>query len=141
MSAENKKPSARILLVDDEKSLRETLRRILEEDGDLHVETCGDGNAALEVFRSGDFDAVVTDNNMPGEMSGVELLKEIQELVQRGRQGVVVTVLMTGKAEAAKDEMKKLDVTVDLFFDKTTSKHLGLEIRGKLRELLGLENK
>ena len=66
----------RLLVVDDEKNIREGLAAGLELDGH-EVETAADGNEALKRFLRGDIDLVITDLKMPG-LSGDELLKKIQ---------------------------------------------------------------
>lgn len=56
---------ARILVVDDDRNSRESLRRALERDG-YRVATAEDGKAALALARSEPFDLVLTDLIMPG---------------------------------------------------------------------------
>lgn len=68
----------RILLVDDEKKLRETLQLILEEEG-YQVETRGGGDAALQRLKEEYFDLLITDYKMPG-LDGLELLSQVKEL-------------------------------------------------------------
>ncbi|GHV75750.1 acetoacetate metabolism regulatory protein AtoC [Spirochaetia bacterium] len=65
----------KILIVDDEKNIREGLAASLEMDG-YQVETAVDGDAALKRFRKGDIDLLITDLRMPG-LSGEELLKRV----------------------------------------------------------------
>jgi two-component system response regulator HydG len=75
-----------ILIVDDQSSVRELLRALLE--GDEHeVDTAPDGEAAIELLRSGFHDLVMTDLRMPG-MDGIEALKRVKELSPE--TGVVV---------------------------------------------------
>lgn len=81
----------RILVVDDERSLRITLAANLELEG-FEVDMAEDAQAALERVRARAFDLVLTDIRMPG-MNGVELFHEIRQL----RPGLPV-VLMTGFA-------------------------------------------
>ncbi len=64
-----------ILIVDDEKNIREGLGRSLEMDG-YNILLAGDGKEGLEVVNSSDIDLVVSDLKMP-KMSGEELLKKI----------------------------------------------------------------
>jgi len=60
---------ARILVVDDEESVRDLLRDILEKEGcQTVVAECG--REALSLFENGDFDAVFTDIGMPDERLG-----------------------------------------------------------------------
>jgi DNA-binding NtrC family response regulator len=65
----------KLLVVDDEKNIREGLAASLEMDGH-EVETAADGNEGWRRFQKGDMDLVITDLRMPG-LSGEELLKRI----------------------------------------------------------------
>src|SRR5687768_10381313 len=71
-------PSARVLVVDDEPSMRQMLSFALRREG-YDVTTAEDGRAALEALRNGVFDVVITDVRMP-ELSGVDLLREARRL-------------------------------------------------------------
>ena len=66
----------RLLIVDDEKNIREGLAAGLEMEG-FEVETAADGSEGLKRFHRGDIDLVITDLRMPG-LTGEELLKKIQ---------------------------------------------------------------
>jgi two-component system cell cycle sensor histidine kinase/response regulator CckA len=70
----------RILLVDDEESIRRLLSRMLEAAYD--VEVAPDGDAALRLLREPDahYDLLISDLNMPG-MDGLTLIREAQRLV------------------------------------------------------------
>jgi DNA-binding NtrC family response regulator len=65
----------KLLIIDDEKHIREGLARSLEMDG-YEVVTAGDGNEGWKRFQKGDIDLVITDLRMPG-LSGDELLKRV----------------------------------------------------------------
>jgi CheY-like chemotaxis protein len=67
---------ARILVVDDEDLVRNTLRRILERDGHEVVEA-ENGEVALEKFKQKQTDLVIVDLFMP-VMDGLELLNELR---------------------------------------------------------------
>jgi DNA-binding NtrC family response regulator len=67
------KRRARILVVDDDASMRRIISHELEG---YTVGTANDGIHGLELFKSGEFDLVVTDLKMPN-MGGMELLAEI----------------------------------------------------------------
>jgi len=67
----------KVLVVDDEISVRTILKQILERSG-FEAETASDGVEALEKLKAGDFDILVTDINMPN-MDGVALLKKSKE--------------------------------------------------------------
>jgi CheY-like chemotaxis protein len=66
----------RVLIVDDDLSLRKVLYRILETGG-YEVLSAGSGEEALEICRKSTppVDLLVTDYNMPG-MNGLELARE-----------------------------------------------------------------
>ena len=66
----------RVLLVDDEERLAETLRRGLTEAGFV-VELAGDGHEGLEAATVGEFDVVVLDIMLPG-LSGYRVLRELR---------------------------------------------------------------
>ena len=67
----------RFLVVDDFSTMRRIVRNLLKESGFTNADEAEDGVAALVKLRSGKFDFVVTDINMPN-MNGFELLKQIR---------------------------------------------------------------
>lgn len=67
--------TARILVIDDELSVRQTLARILQRAG-YDVTTAEDGGQALDFLKTTAFDLVYLDIRMPG-LSGLELLDHI----------------------------------------------------------------
>ena len=77
---------ATVLLVDDEPSLRQVVRRTLEEEG-FHVEEAPDGASALNLIqaRAEPFDLVLTDLSMPS-IDG----RRVSETVRRYRPSVAV---------------------------------------------------
>ncbi len=68
----------RILVADDEETLRSVITEVLTEDGH-EVTAVGSAEEALEAFRENSFPLVITDIIM-GSMSGLELLNEIKVL-------------------------------------------------------------
>ena len=68
----------KILIVDDELSVRKSLEEWFLEDG-FTVETAEDGNAALRKMDAGPFDIIVIDLKMPG-MDGISLQKRVREI-------------------------------------------------------------
>lgn len=66
-----------ILLVDDDKVLRELIRLVLEDEGYALTE-CVDGEQALAVIRERKFDLVIADLRMP-VMDGARFLSEARE--------------------------------------------------------------
>jgi len=67
---------ARILVVDDQELVRNTLRRILERDGHEVLEA-ENGEVALDLFQQQQTDLVIVDLFMP-VMDGLELLNELR---------------------------------------------------------------
>ena len=81
---------ARVLIVDDEPGMRQTLGTFLENDGHT-VHVAGDVKAAMVVLETSDIDVVVSDIIMPGE-TGVQLLARISE-----REDGISVILLTGE--------------------------------------------
>lgn len=69
---------AKILLVDDEQSIRAALRDILEYEG-YTIDEARDGDEGLDALRQNDYDVVLCDIKMP-KMDGLELLLKAKEL-------------------------------------------------------------
>lgn len=80
---------ARILIVDDEESIRVLLQVILRRGG-YEVECANDATTAQQILQSGTIDVVISDIYLPG-MSGVELLRFIRMVAPR-----VQVILITG---------------------------------------------
>ena len=66
----------RVLIVDDERLIRETLSELLQLDGAVVTEA-SDGNTAFDLIQAYDFHVVLSDIRMP-ECSGVDLLKRVR---------------------------------------------------------------
>jgi FixJ family two-component response regulator len=73
---ENKK--VKILALDDEKIVLESVSRILEEEN-YQVKTCRNGQEALETLKEGGFDILITDLKMPG-MDGLQAMESMLEI-------------------------------------------------------------
>lgn len=69
---------ARILIVDDEKSIRDTLNEILEYEG-YEIEEAENGEVALSKIKKFNYDVVLCDIKMP-KMDGIELLSKASEI-------------------------------------------------------------
>ena len=67
----------RILIVDDNRELREILEEYLKG-GNNRIEGAGDGKEALEKHNKDPFDLIITDLNMP-EVTGMELIRTIKK--------------------------------------------------------------
>lgn len=92
----------KVLVIDDEKSIRKTLREILEYEK-FEIDEAGDGKEGLESFKKGKYDVVLCDIKMP-KMDGMEVLENIN------KEGVDVPVIMIsghGNIETAVEAVKK----------------------------------
>ena len=79
-----------ILIVDDERSIRVTLKAFLEEEGH-QVETAEEATSAMAILKERPVDVVVTDIILP-KVSGVQLLQQIRETSPE-----VLVIMMTGE--------------------------------------------
>jgi two-component system response regulator PilR (NtrC family) len=93
---------ARILVVDDERSMREFLEILFRREG-YDVETASNVDAALVALGADDYDLVVTDVQMPGR-SGLELLREVKA---NSAETVVVMITAFATTETAIEAMKE----------------------------------
>jgi two-component system, OmpR family, response regulator MprA len=101
----------KILVVDDERAVRDSLRRALELQG-YEVELAGDGTEALaRLSDNGQVDAVVLDILMPG-IDGLEVCRRIR------RAGNGVPVLMLTARDAVGDRVEGLDAGADDYLVK-----------------------
>ena len=78
----------RVLVVDDDSAVRKFMVEALSEAGHS-VAAAADGEGALEMCRTGQFDLLVTDLMMPG-MSGLQLLQEVRR-TSRSTEVIVIT--------------------------------------------------
>ncbi len=85
------KTKHKILIVDDERIVRESLFHWFEEEG-YDVDTAEDGLKALKIFEKDKYDLVLLDMKMPG-MNGLELLVKIKEI-----DPVCIVILITAFA-------------------------------------------
>ena len=92
----------RILVVDDEKSIRITLKEILEFEGH-EITVASDGVEGLDKVKGGQFDAIFCDIKMPN-MDGKEVL---EKLVAQGREATIIMMSGHGDIETAVDCIKK----------------------------------
>ena len=93
---------AKILIVDDERSIRNTLKDILEFEK-YQVELAEDGLVALEITKTTAFDAIFLDIKMP-QMDGIEVLQQMRE---NGIETPIVMISGHGNIETAVECIKK----------------------------------
>jgi PAS domain S-box-containing protein len=75
-----KEKKTRILVVDDEESIRDTFNIFLTDSG-YDVVLANDGQSALASVRNQDFDVAVVDRILSGSMSGVEVIRDIKRVL------------------------------------------------------------
>ena len=116
----------RVLVVDDERAVRESLRRALELEG-YDVELAADGREALDRLEAGpDPDAVILDVLMP-EVDGLEVCEELR------RGGSRLPVLMLTARAEVENRVAGLDAGADDYLTKPFALD---ELLARLRALL-----
>ncbi len=93
----------RILIIDDERSIRNTLKEILEFEGH-EVVLAENGNEGLEAASSATLDVIFCDIKMPGGMDGVDVLDNI---VAKGIETPVIMISGHGSIDTAVECIKK----------------------------------
>ena len=114
----------RVLVVEDDRSVRETVTLLLERAA-LRVESVGDGREALEQLRRYPFDLVLLDVMLP-VVDGFKVCREIREESQ------VPIVLLTARADTA-DVVAGLELGAD---DYLTKPFQGPELVARVRAAL-----
>ncbi len=116
---------ARVLIVDDEPSMRQVLRIVLRPEG-YDVVVASNGAEALDVLRTGPVDLVLSDLRMP-DMSGVEVLRAAKQL-----NPDIVVMMMTAYAstETAVEAMRL--GAADYFIKPFSNDELKLKVRRHL---------
>jgi DNA-binding response OmpR family regulator len=100
------KPKKTILCVDDNEQAL-SIRKVLLETRGYRVQACNSGDLALEAFRRGGVDLVLTDLLMPG-LDGSRLIEEVKRLSPQ-----TPTVLISGRIKVYERE-----TLADLFLPK-----------------------
>jgi two-component system response regulator MprA len=116
----------KVLVVDDERAVRESLRRALEVEG-YEVELAADGSEALyRLEMNGQPDAVILDVLMPG-LDGLEVCRRI-----RGKGNAVPVLMLTARTEV-ESRVAGLDAGADDYLAKPFALE---ELLARLRALL-----
>jgi DNA-binding NtrC family response regulator len=92
----------KVLIIDDEKSIRYSLREILEYEK-YEVDEAKDGEEGLEKLKAQDFDICLCDIKMP-KMDGIEVLEKAMEL---GKNTQFIMISAHGSIETAVEATKK----------------------------------
>ncbi len=115
----------KILVVDDERAVRESLRRALELEG-YEIELADDGLAALAALEDDEPDAMILDVLMPG-LDGLEVARRIR------REGSRLPILMLTARVEVDDRVAGLDAGAD---DYVTKPFALDELLARVRALL-----
>ena len=120
--------AAHLLVVDDDKRLRELLSRYLVREG-YRVTAAGDAAEARRHLSNLDFDLIVLDVMMPGE-NGLDFARSLRETSQ------VPILMLTARAETS-DRVQGLETGVDDYLTKPfEAKELSLRIGSILRRVV-----
>lgn len=122
-------PKSRILVVDDDPSLRRVVEVQLEQEG-YAVSTAGSAQEALSALQVNSYDLVIADLKMP-ERSGIELLREIRSQYP---ETVLMIVTAFGTVESAVEAMKA--GAYDYLTKPVHPDELSLVVRRALEHLL-----
>lgn len=114
----------RILIVEDERALCDTLARSLKKKG-YEVDACYDGDSALDLLLAEKYDLILLDLNLPG-CDGMELLKTLRE---HDRETRVLILSARGEVE---DKVEGLDAGANDYLAKPF--HLA-ELEARIRSL------
>lgn len=86
--------SKKILVIDDDKLILGTLKRLLTGEG-YDIFTAESGNSALEKIKNDTFNLIITDIRMPG-LDGLETLKEIRKYLAETQKQAIPELVITG---------------------------------------------
>lgn len=92
----------KILVIDDERSIRNTLKDVLEYEK-YEVDLAEDGNAGIELFTEGTYEVVLCDIKM-AKMDGIEVLQKLQE---HSSDVPVIMISGHGNIDTAVDAIRK----------------------------------
>jgi len=115
----------RILVVDDDAAVRDSLARTLRFEGH-QVETVRDGQQAIDAVHTAEPDAVILDVSMP-TLDGLEACRRLRA------EGVIVPVLMLTARDSVGDRVAGLDAGADDYLVKPFALQ---ELLARLRALL-----
>ena len=114
----------RLLIVEDEIELCDTVAKTLYRAG-YEVDTCYDGNEALDYILAENYDLIVLDLNLPG-MDGMELLKELRKKNEETK-----VLILSARSQIA-DKVEGLDAGANDYMEKPF--HLQ-ELEARIRSL------
>ena len=114
----------RLLIVEDEKQICDMIAKSLYDVG-YEVDTCYDGEEALECILSEEYDLIVLDLNLPG-VDGMEILKELRQKNEETK-----VIILSARGQIA-DKVEGLDAGANDYMEKPF--HLQ-ELEARIRSL------
>jgi CheY-like chemotaxis protein len=99
----NKKRKPKILLVDDDKDMCESLADVLTIDSNYTTRYCTKPQEAVKLIKEESFDLIILDYKMP-EMNGLELMKSIREVKPKPIIFMLTAFISNDLIEEAKKE-------------------------------------
>ena len=114
----------KLLIVEDEKELCDTVAKSLYSAG-YEVDTCYDGNEALEYIFAEDYDLIVLDLNLPG-IDGMDILRELRRTNEETK-----VLILSARSQIA-DKVEGLDAGANDYMEKPF--HLQ-ELEARIRSL------
>jgi DNA-binding response OmpR family regulator len=122
-----------ILVVDDSKVIRDSLRVIFESEG-FEVDSAENGADALEKTRENQYNGIITDVFMP-VMDGYEFIKRVRDV---DGYNAVPIIIITVESEATKHREKGLHAGANIYLAKPTEpKKLVVTMKMLMGEKLG----
>lgn len=119
--------TSKLLIVDDEPGLTKILSLLLKDDVN-EIQIAKNGKEALALIRAGDFDAVLSDINMP-EMNGLDLLANVRQMNME-----IPFVFLTGYADF-ENTREALRLGATDFIQKPFNPESIIEVMKKVIEL------
>ena len=114
----------KLLLVEDEKDLRNILEKRLKKE--FTVDACGDGETALDYLAVYSYDLIILDIMLP-KLDGISVLKQVRQ------KGLLTPILLLTAKGSIEDRVKGLDAGADDYLVKPFAYE---ELLARLRVLL-----
>ena len=135
---------AKILIIDDERAIRNTLKEVLEFEG-YEVDTADNGKTGLEMSQKNTYELIYSDVKMP-EMDGIEFLDAVKTdcpIIMISGHGDIETAVNAIKKGAWDFVEKPLDLNHLLQMTKNAieHKHLDEQLQRKTEEVNSLKRK
>ena len=103
-----------ILIVEDDEKMVNLLQTGLRQEG-VVSDAVNNGQEALDIISSHDYDLIVLDIMLPGEMDGIAICKEIR------KKKIDIPIIMVTARESIEDRVRGLDAGADDYLPKPFS--------------------